>query len=158
MRKCLVFTLLLNFSAFTSSYGLAGGSGFQYEELIPKDEFNPANLGVVKGKVHEVLHIPKTNGIGNNVVAIFLTNDGKDKVYAVLAPDWYLKNLNLEITKGMNLVVKGSKIEVPEHFVVIVTEIDYNNKTIQLRDKKTGTPEWKEWRSGEELFYKNYKW
>lgn len=158
MKKILAFIAVLTICTFSNSYGLAGGAGFEFEELIPRDEFNPKNLGTVKGKVQDILTVPKTNGIGNTIVAVFNSKKKDEKVYVVLGPDWYLKNQNFELEKGMYLIIRGSKIDSPENLVIIATEITYKDKTIMLRNKKTGTPEWKEWRRGEELFYKNYNW
>lgn len=158
MKKILALIITLTIFTTSNSYGLAGGAGFEFEELIPRDEFNPKSLGTVKGKVQEVLSIPKTNGIGNTIVAVFNSKKKDEKVYVVLGPDWFLKNQNFKLEKDMNLTIRGSKINSPEYTVIIATEINYQDKTIKLRDKKTGDSEWHEWRKGEELFYKNYNW
>ncbi len=154
------WVFLVTFSCFSLvsnySYGVFDGAGLEFEEIIPRSDYDPASLGTLKGKVEDVIVIPKMTGMGSAVVAVFKTSQGE--IYTILGPDWYLKNQSIDVENGQFLTVKGSRIEFRDKVIVIASEVQYNGKDIILRDHQTGKPVWSEWRKGEELFYKNYTW
>ncbi|MEC7839638.1 MAG: hypothetical protein VX777_06330 [Chlamydiota bacterium] len=151
----LALFLITNITA-AHSYEVTSGSGLQFEEIIPADSYDPNNLGTVRGSVQEIFKIPKMTGMGDAVVAVF--NSSKGKIYAILAPDWYLKNQNIDIKERQYLIVEGSRVDFKDKIVVIASSIQYDDTKVKLRDRITGNPEWSEWRKGEEIFYKNYTW
>lgn len=158
MRFYLFSALLLSFFAFGQPlcFGLAGGSGLQFEELIPAEAYNSNSIVTVSGPVQEVLKIQKVTGMGEAVIVKFSFPEGD--VFAVLAPDWFLENKKFAVTEGEYLTVKGSKIDFKDKSVIIAAEVSRQDKKLELRDMKSGHPKWSEWRRGEEIFYKNYKW
>lgn len=137
-------------------YSLQRGSLFEYEEKIPWDDFNTTKLGSIKGILKDIILFPRLTGFGDAQVAVFNSKFGK--IYAILAPEWYLKNQKIEVKKDDRLIIKGSQVNFDNKNVILATEIQLKDKTIKLRDPKTGAPEWSEWRKGEGLFYKNYNW
>lgn len=132
------------------------GEGLQFDELIPREAYNPKTVETLNGSVTEVLAVPKMIGMGNAIVVKLATPKGD--VYIVLGPDWFLQNQNFEIKAGDNLGVKGSKITFDDHSVIIASDVSLQKKALKLRDPQTGKPQWIEWRKGEEIFYKNYRW
>lgn len=138
------------------SYAAVGGSGLEFEDLIPRDEYDPNTIHTISGPVQEVQLIPKLTGMGSSVVVRFGSEE--DAIYALLGPDWFLRNQDFYIEVEDRLKVTGSSITFQEKRVIIASEVEHQGKTLYLRNEKTGTPEWSEWRKGEQIFYKNYDW
>ncbi|MEM1282089.1 MAG: hypothetical protein AAGG81_00905 [Chlamydiota bacterium] len=156
MIKHLLFLSLFCFALTNSSFALVGGAGLEFEELIPRDSFDPDTIETLDGQVTEILNVPKMTGMGNATVLRF--GGPSDSIYIILGPDWYLKKQSYEADVGDLLTVRGSKIQYKDKTVVIASEIISGENILHLRNEKTGSPEWSEWRKGEEIFYKNYKW
>lgn len=156
MIRQLFFLSAFCLTLVNTSFALVGGAGLEFEELIPRDSYNPETIESLNGRVTEVVNVPKMTGMGNAVVLRF--GGPNDSLYVILGPDWFLKNQKFEIKEHDLVSVRGSKIAYKDKTVVIASEISHNGKTLYLRNEKTGNPEWSEWRKGEEIFYKNYKW
>jgi len=156
MRQLILALFLITSITTTHTYGVVRGYGLQFEEIIPTDSYDPNNLGTVRGSVQEIIKIPKMVGMGEATVAVF--DSSKGKIYAILAPDWYLKNQNIDVKEHQYLIVEGSRVDFKDKIVVIASSIQYDDSKVKLRDRITGKPVWSEWRKGEEIFYKNYKW
>ncbi len=154
MKQFFILMYIFLVSAPEFSQAMTAGFGFDFSEPIDVDAFNPKNMGTLQGRVAEVLQIPKTTGMGNIVIVGFEYEHGM--IFAMLGPDWYMKNQGVEIKKGDYLIVRGSKINYHDKVIMMATEITYNDKVIPLRNKVNGRSEWSEWRKDEGLFYKNY--
>lgn len=156
MKRNYVLSLfILLFSHYTSQAAQIA-ENFHFEEEMPWDDFNPSNIGTIKGNVSEIISKARSTGIGDSLIALFNSKFGK--ILVLLGPEWFLKNQNIKIKNNDYLIIKGSKIESEKEIILIATELTINDKKIKLRDNKTGLPEWNEWRKGDEFFYRSYKW
>lgn len=156
MVRHFTYFAILSLFVVNSVNAIAGGAGLEFEELIPRDDYDPSTVVSLKGRVQEVITMPKMTGMGNTTIVRF--GSESDPTYIILAPDWYLKNQQIQINENDLLTVKGSKVSYKDKIVFIAAEVKFDGKTVYLRNEKTGNPEWSEWRKGEEIFYKNYKW
>jgi hypothetical protein len=155
IRQLIIVNFLL-FAVANLSFAVGGGAGLEFEELIPRDDYDPNTIESVKAKVSEVLNVAKMTGMGNAVIIRFA--GPRESLYVILAPDWFLKNQEFEVKENDLISIRGSKVSYQDKQVIIASEVSREGKTLHLRNEKTGNPEWSEWRKGEEIFYKNYNW
>ncbi len=96
----------------------------------------------LKGTVEEVKVLPgPAEGVHLNV------KNGTETVFVHVAPESFLKDMEVTFEKGDNVEVMGSKIKVDGQDEVLAREIIKNSNSLTLRDKK-GMPIWSVWDPG----------
>lgn len=93
----------------------------------------------VKGTVDELKVIP---GPAEGVHLI--VKSGTDLLFVHVAPESFLKDMDLTIQKGDSVEIVGSKIKVDGQDEMLAREIIDSNNDVTLRDKK-GVPVWTVW-------------
>lgn len=96
----------------------------------------------LKGIVEEVKTIP---GPAEGIHLMLKT--GTDTVLIHVAPESFLKDMDVAFEKGDQLEITGSKIKVDGQDEVLAREIIKSGNQLTLRDKK-GTPIWSVWDPG----------
>ncbi len=82
-------------------------------------------------------------GIGQGVHLQLKTD--KETISVHLGPKWFLENQDIQIEKGDQISVKGSRITLNEKPALIAAEIEKGDQLLVLRDKD-GFPLWAGWR------------
>lgn len=96
----------------------------------------------LKGLVEEVKVIPgPAEGIHLNV------KNGTETIFIHVAPEAFLKDMDVSFNKGDEVEIVGSKIKVDNQDEVLAREITKNSNSLTLRDKK-GIPIWSMWDPG----------
>lgn len=112
------------------------GDGF----VTKTPSFDPSKIDSFPG---QVLSIDTMKSAEENAVLVLsLKTKGEDSVKVFLAPESYLKNLNLTLNDGDSVTVIGSKTTDSEKKPVIVaSQVIKNGATYLLRDEN-GVPFW----------------
>ena len=114
-----------------------GWSGEKYSRT-----YNPNKLETLNGEVVSVDSHTSRRGVSQGVH--LLVNIGKETVEVHLAPSWYLKNQDFEITPEDKIAITGSKIDINGEQAIIASQIKKGNQTLILRDEN-GFPLWHGW-------------
>lgn len=101
--------------------------------------YDPATEATFKGTVEEVMQVPGPRGGAGGTHLTLKTNQGAVDVR--LGPTAYMQKQKIDIAKGDQLEIIGSKVKLQGKEVVIARELKKGDKTVTLRDKK-GIPEW----------------
>lgn len=102
--------------------------------------FDPSKIDSFPGKVLSIDTINTTEGKAELTLSIKTEDEDSLKVY--LAPESYLKNLNLTLKNGDPVTVIGSKTtDSQKKPAVVASQVLKNGATYLLRDEK-GVPFW----------------
>ncbi len=96
----------------------------------------------VKGTVDELKIIP-----GPAEGVHLMVKSGTDLLFVHVAPEPFLKDMDLNIQKGDSVEIVGSKIKVDGQDEMLAREIIDSGNDVTLRDKK-GVPVWSFWGPG----------
>lgn len=96
----------------------------------------------VKGTVDELKIIP-----GPAEGVHLMVKSGTDLLFVHVAPESFLKEMEINIQKGDPVEIVGSKIKVEGQEEILAREIIDAGNDITLRDKK-GIPVWSVWDPG----------
>ena len=96
----------------------------------------------VKGTVEEVKIIP-----GPSEGVHLMLKSGSDTLLVHVAPESFLKEMEVSFDKGDNLEITGSKIKVDGQDELLARTITKSGNELTLRDKK-GMPIWSLWDPG----------
>lgn len=96
----------------------------------------------LKGTVEEVKIIP---GAAEGIH--LMVKNGTDTAFVHVAPENFLKDMDVNFEKGDQVELVGSKIKVDGQDEVLAREITKNSNSLTLRDKK-GMPIWSLWDPG----------
>ncbi|RJP75654.1 MAG: DNA-binding protein [Candidatus Abyssobacteria bacterium SURF_17] len=144
MKKVLlcVAVILITATFFTNAFaqGMGGGWGrnAEYQRM-----YDPDTVETLSGVVVKVAYITPMRGMGQGVHLQLKTDD--DTISVHLGPKWYLENQDVQIRKGDQITVKGSRITFNEKPALIAAEIEKGDEILTLRDEN-GFPMWAGWR------------
>lgn len=93
----------------------------------------------VKGTVDELKIIP-----GPAEGLHLMVKSGTDLLFVHVAPESFLKDMEVTIQKGDSVEIVGSKIKVDGQDEMLAREIIDSGNDVTLRDKK-GVPVWSVW-------------
>lgn len=96
----------------------------------------------LKGTVDEVKVIP-----GPSEGVHLMVKSGTDTIFVHVAPEAFLKDMEVAFEKGDQLEILGSKVKVDGQDELLAREITKNGNQLTLRDKK-GMPIWSMWDPG----------
>jgi hypothetical protein len=102
--------------------------------------FDPSKIESFPGQVVSVDTMNSEGG--NSELILSMKTEGEDLIKVFLAPESYLKNLNLTFKNGDSVKVIGSKTtDSQKKPVIVASQINKNGATYLLRDEK-GVPFW----------------
>jgi sporulation protein YlmC with PRC-barrel domain len=103
--------------------------------------FNPQSVQTITGRIDSIDEKDaKDAGMGEAVcLMVKTTSDTTMKVH--LGPNSYVRSQNLELRKGDQVEVTGSKVTIDGKECLIATELRKDGKSLRLRDPR-GTPAW----------------
>jgi hypothetical protein len=93
----------------------------------------------LKGTVEEVKQDTRP-GEGEHL----MVKSGSDTILVHVAPELFLKEIEVELNKGDSVEITGSKLKIDGADEVLAKEITKGQNTFTLRDKK-GVPIWDGW-------------
>jgi hypothetical protein len=122
---------LLAFITLVFSLGIAQSrnSGPKYEK---------SQEAKIKGVVDEVRVLPEGGAV------IVVKTGGDNTVLVRLAPDAFLKEMEISFEKGQSVEVLGAKLADAPAPEMLAREVTANNNTVVLRDD-AGKPVWVGW-------------
>ena len=105
--------------------------------------FDRHKIETLNGEVVSVDAYPSRRGTSQGIH--LMVNTGQETVEVHLAPSWYLKDREFEITPKDKIVITGSRIIVDGKPAIIASQIEKGDRTLLLRDED-GFPMWRGWR------------
>jgi len=105
--------------------------------------FDAGTVSTIRGVVDEVSRV-NCEGCGHTGVHLSLTVDSKP-LSIHLGPAWFLDESGVELAKGDELSVTGSRVEMDGEDVVIAATVERGDSVLKLRDSD-GFPVWGGWR------------
>jgi hypothetical protein len=106
-------------------------------QAAPALKYDKSNEVKVKGVIDEVRTAP------DNLVHITLKND-KGLLDVMIAPEKFLKEMEITFAKGDTIEVLGSQLSVDGNPVMLAREVTRNGDVMLMRDEK-GKPVWIGW-------------
>ena len=114
--------------------GMAGGTCRPYD--AGKEE-------MVNGEVVAVEQVAPRRSMGTGIA--LKLNSGKNPVFVVLGPHWYIERQDMTIAAGDTVDVKGVKTVRRGKEIFLAAEVTKDGEVLKLRDE-TGFPLWAGWR------------
>lgn len=105
--------------------------------------FDPKTVVTLKGRVEAVEKVSPMRGMGPGVHLRLKTE--KETLPVHLGPAWYLDNQELELAKGDEVEVRGSRVEFDGKPALVAVEVERDGMVLRLRDED-GFPLWSGWR------------
>jgi len=142
-----LLVLLVALAIASEAYGQGMGPGRRmcgwgrhdsYQRL-----YNPATVETLSGEILKVEYFTPMRGMGQGVHLQLKSDDKTLPVH--LGPRWFLDNQDVEIKKGDQIKVKGSRITFNDKPAIVAAEIEKGDKILILRDDD-GFPQWAGWR------------
>lgn len=121
-------------AAMTLLLAVATPAVAQKKETSPK--YDVSTETTIKGTVEELKEVDNNKG---DIHLIVKTSSGNYEV--CMCPQKFLDEMELQIKKGDEVNVIGSKVKDGEKELVLAREITSGNNSLTLRDKK-GAPVW----------------
>ncbi len=115
------------------------GPGSKYNRLYDVKTIETAN-----GSVVSIDQVSPDKNMSTGVHLLLNTANGNISVH--LGPSWYIDNQEIQINKGDNITVTGSKVTYNGDQVIIAKEIVKGDQVLKLRDDN-GYPVWSGWRN-----------
>lgn len=122
---------LLVFITLVFSLGVA-----QSRNNGPK--YDKSQEAKIKGVVDEIRVLPEGGA------ALVVKTGGDNTILVRLAPDAFLKEMEVNFEKGQSVEVVGAKLANAPAPEMLAREVTANNNTVVLRDD-AGTPVWVGW-------------
>jgi DNA/RNA endonuclease YhcR with UshA esterase domain len=107
-------------------------------QTAPAPKYDKSSEVKVKGVIDEVKIVDK-----DNIVHVTLKSD-KGLLDVVVAPEKFLKDMEITFAKGDTLEVLGSQVAVDGNQIVLAREVTRNGDVMTMRDDK-GKPVWVGW-------------
>lgn len=99
--------------------------------------YDPATVTTVNGEVIEVKRIESRRGAGVHVE--LRTASGTEDVH--LGPSWYLDKQSVQVAKGDQIEVTGSRVTVAGQAAIVAQTVKKGDTSLTLRNA-SGVPEW----------------
>lgn len=107
-------------------------------------KFDPANVSTFKGTVQSVSSFQPEPGSLNGVQLTVKADDGRTMTVQ-LGPTSYLRREKMSFTNGDQVQITGCKADVNGQSVIMASEIQKGDRTLQLRSG-SGAPAWHQMR------------
>lgn len=105
----------------------------------PTPKYDKSSEVKVKGTIDEV----KADTDKDNTVHVMLTTD-KGPLDVVVAPQKFLKDMEITFAKGETIEVTGSQVTVDGKPLILAREVNRSGDVMAMRDDK-GKPVWLGW-------------
>jgi hypothetical protein len=106
----------------------------------PSPKYDKSTEVTVKGTIEDIKLIP-----GPNEGIHVMLKTGDQTILVHIAPEKFLKEMDLNLKKGDKLEVTGSKVKTDDGDEILAKSISLDaNNTFTLRDEK-GAPVWLGW-------------
>lgn len=135
MRSRILVVLMITAVVAVSAAAFAQATKAA-EHAMPK--YDVAKEVTIKGTIDDV----KEMTMGKNEVGVHLmVKTATETIEVRLCPSSYVKDFEVNLTKGQSLQVTGAKVKVDDKEIILAREITQGNNTVTLRDKG-GDPVW----------------
>lgn len=115
------------------------GPGSSYNRM-----YDTKTVETISGSVLSVDQVSPDKNMSSGIHLLLNTENGKMLVH--LGPAWYIDNQDVQIEKGDNVSVTGSKVTYKGEQVIIAKEVTKGDQVLKLRDEN-GYPLWSGWRN-----------
>ena len=105
--------------------------------------FDPATVQTLHGKIVELRGDERVAGTERGLRA--LIDVGGEQLYVYLAPQWWFDQVQVQLSPGEVIEVRGSVLDGDGRRVVIAQSITVGSAMYPLRDTD-GRPRWRQWR------------
>ena len=107
-----------------------------------KRVYDASTVETVRGEVLEVEHLPAKYKGGRSGGVHLQLKTKKETIPVHLGPLWYVDKQGVEINKGDQVEVRGSRVKLGGETVIIAAEVKKSGATMKLRDQQ-GLPLWR---------------
>lgn len=101
--------------------------------------YNSATVDTITGIIKNVDVV--NSGYGRFPGTLLTLKDTKPTVKILIAPVWYLTDLNVQIKKDEAIKIIGSRVTYLNEQLIITKEMLYKNETYTIRNE-SGIPVW----------------
>ena len=115
------------------------GRGSNYNNI-----YDAKTIEVISGMVISVDQISLDKNMSDGIHLLLNTVSGNISVN--LGPSWFIDNQDIQIIRGDNISVTGSKVTYNGDQVIIAKEVIKGDQLLKLRDEN-GYPLWSGWRN-----------
>ncbi len=134
MKYLKIISILAIVSLISFSSLLAQGRGYNNQNR----NYDINTVETIKGEVLST-STQKGNGRSIGLHAVIKTENGEVPVH--VGPVWYLEDISLNLQKGDEIEVVGSRIDYEGESTIIAAKISRGDKTFDLR-RENGIPNW----------------
>ncbi|MBK8382546.1 MAG: DNA-binding protein [Ignavibacteria bacterium] len=115
------------------------GPGSSYNRM-----YDTKTVETISGSVISIDQILPDKNMSVGIHLLLNTVNGNVSIH--LGPAWYIENQDIQIIKGDNVSVTGSKVTYNGDQVIIAKEVIKGDQLLKLRDEN-GYPLWSGWRN-----------
>lgn len=115
------------------------GPGSSYNRM-----YDTKTVETISGSVISIDQISPDKNMSVGIHLLLNTVNGNVSIH--LGPAWYIENQDIQIIKGDNVSVTGSKVTYNGDQVIIAKEVIKGDQLLKLRDEN-GYPLWSGWRN-----------
>ena len=115
------------------------GPGSSYNSM-----YDTKTVKTISGSVISIDQILPDKNMSIGIHLLLNTVNGNVSIH--LGPAWYIENQDIQIIKGDNVSVTGSKVTYNVDQVIIAKEVIKGDQLLKLRDEN-GYPLWSGWRN-----------
>lgn len=115
------------------------GPGSSYNRM-----YDTKTVETISGSVISIDQILPDKNMSVGIHLLLNTVNGNVSIH--LGPAWYIDNQDIQIIKGDNVSVTGSKVTYNGDQVIIAKEVIKGDQILKLRDEN-GYPLWSGWRN-----------
>lgn len=115
------------------------GPGSSYNRM-----YDTKTVETISGSVISIDQILPDKNMSVGIHLLLNTVNGNVSIH--LGPAWYIENQDIQIIKGDNVSVTGSKVTYNGDQVIIAKEVIEGDQLLKLRDEN-GYPLWSGWRN-----------
>ncbi|MEJ2031533.1 MAG: DNA-binding protein [Deltaproteobacteria bacterium] len=110
------------------------GMGSRYQRM-----YNPATMETVAGEIVKIEREIPFHGMSYGIHLLVKTTQGTIPVH--LGPEWFIERLDMKLSVGDAVEVKGSRVTFEGKPAIIAAEIKKGDSVIVLRNS-AGIPVW----------------
>lgn len=115
------------------------GPGSSYNRM-----YDTKTVETISGSVMSIDQILPDKNMSVGIHLLLITVNGNVSIH--LGPAWYIENQDIQIIKGDNVSVTGSKVTYNGDQIIIAKEVIKGDQLLKLRDEN-GYPLWSGWRN-----------
>ena len=138
MKKSIKFPVLIIFNLLWINQIFAQ-SGRELNRSNITRLYNSSTVETITGKIIKIDTVQSGYGRFPGILMSLQIKKQETEVY--IAPLWYLSDQQLQFKTGNPITITGSRVTYKGKHLIITSEINYNKKTIMIRNEK-GIPVW----------------